>query len=118
MNLLYHPFFMSFHNNIHVAPTAPPSRPQIVSYSSTSISLTWEPPPAEHINGILRYYTVVYTEQDTSLEFSVASNITSLQLTGLHPYFTYVIKVRAGTVSPGPLSDSQSVQLQEDGMVW
>ena len=101
----------------HAAPTAPPSRPETVSYSSNSISLTWESPPAEHVNGVLRHYTVVYLEQDTSLEFSATSNTTSLQLMDLHPHFTYVMRVRAETVSPGPFSDTQSVQLQEDGML-
>lgn len=102
---------------VYVAPTAPPSRLYIVSYTSTTISLTWEPPPAEHVNGILRHYTVGYLEQDTVLEFSVISNTTSLQLMDLHPYFTYIIRVRAETVSPGPFSYSQSVRLPEDGML-
>ena len=101
---------------MNTAPTAPPSRPQIMSFSSTAINLTWEPPPAEHANGILRHYTVSYQEQESSLEFSVTSNTSSTTLLSLHPHFTYVIRVRAETVSPGPFSETQSVQLEEDGM--
>ena len=69
------------------------------------------------MNGVLRYYTVVYLEQESSLEFSAMSNGTSVQLVDLHPHFTYTVRVRAETVSPGPFSASQSVQLQEDGML-
>lgn len=77
----------------------------------------WQPPPAENMNGRLRYYSVWYREQETSLHASITTNNTRLELTNLHPYFTYTIKVRAETVSPGPFSAEQSVQLKEDGML-
>ena len=77
----------------------------------------WQPPPAENLNGRLRYYTVWYRERETSLHSFVSTNNTSFELIDLHPYFTYIIKVRAETISPGPFSAEQSVQLEEDGML-
>ena len=77
--------------------------------------LTWEPPPAEHVNGKLRHYTVQYEEHETSLHQSITSNTTSTEIIGLHPHFTYTITVRAYTVFPGPFSMEVSVQLEEDG---
>lgn len=102
---------------LYIAPNASPTKPHILSFSSTSVLLMWQPPPAENMNGRLRYYSVWYTEQETSLHSSVSTNSTSLELIDLHPYFTYTIKVRAETISPGPFSAEQSVQLEEDGML-
>ena len=75
----------------------------------------WDPPPAEHVNGQLRHYSVFYHEQESGHNSSVDEDNTTTYLTNLHPHFTYIIKVRAVTISPGPFSDTQSIQLEEDG---
>lgn len=89
--------------------------PRVVALSSTSVTLEWEPPPSEHQNGIIRFYSVCYLEEETTLEFLSTSNSTTLTIMDLHPHFTYYIRVRAETVSPGPFSGLQRVQLEEDG---
>ena len=97
------------------APSAPPSRPQVVTFSSNSITLSWESPPAEHVNGQLRHYSVFYHEQESGHNSSVHEDSATIHLTNLHPHFTYTFKVRAVTISPGPYSETQSIQLEEDG---
>lgn len=78
--------------------------------------LSWQPPPTEYINGHLRHYTLHYVEHETSLSQTATATTTTIQISGLHPHFTYTIKVRAETISPGPFSIEQSLQLEEDGM--
>jgi len=99
------------------APDAPPSRPQVLSFTSDSVLLTWQPPPADHMNGRLQHYRVSYREEETSDHWTVISDVNNVTLSGLHPYFTYAFKVRAETVAPGPYSAEQSIQLDEDGKV-
>ena len=60
---------------------------------------------------------MLYREQETSHDQTANSNATNIELSGLHPYFTYVIRVRAETIAPGPYSVEQSIQLEEDGEI-
>ena len=98
-----------------IAPDAPPSRPQVVFFTSTSLALTWQAPPLEHVNGIIRRYTVGLREVDTGNSLMVYSYSTNITIHDLHPHFTYTFMVRAETISPGPYSPENSIQLEEDG---
>ena len=77
------------------------------STSSTSISVSWDPVPAEHQNGIITGYTVVYqskTENHTGNEPAGPSELNK-ELTGLKEYVFYDITVTASTVKgTGPPS--------------
>ena len=45
----------------HAAPSAPPQQVTVLTvgnHNSTSISVSWDPPPAEHQNGIIQEYKV------------------------------------------------------------
>jgi len=43
-------------------PSAPPSNIHATMVDNTTMYLTWEPPPAQHLNGPLRGYKVDYTQ--------------------------------------------------------
>ena len=43
-------------------PSAPPSNIHATMVDNTTMYLTWEPPPAQHLNGPLRGYKVKYTD--------------------------------------------------------
>ena len=48
--------------------------------------------------------------------FEVPSNESSTTVQPLHPFYTYVFKVRADTIGPGPYSSESSITLDEEGI--
>jgi len=89
--------------------------------TSNSIHLQWRPPPAEDLNGIVRAYVVIISEQETGRSDNLTSrNLTSrlneLSIRNLHPFYGYNFSVCAVTVSQGPCTELYSLQTLEDGM--
>lgn len=82
---------------------------------SVTISVSWNHPPPEHHNGIIRMYQVNVVETETNTNFTVVSLNTSATITPLHPNYHYTITVRAVTVLPGPVSIALVLQTDEDG---
>ena len=97
------------------APSSPPTNIAVANASSDSFLLSWDPPPVEDINGVIRYYMTRVTEVETGRTFIVTSNITLLELNGLHPFYMYTSAVAAQTVALGPYSSAISVRLGEEG---
>lgn len=98
-----------------IAPTSPPVSVQGSSTDSTTITLTWMPPPAEFHNGIVREYLINITELETGRKFQQMSSTTSASLVMLHPYYVYQIAIAAVTVSAGPYSEALDLRTLEDG---
>ena len=90
-----------------------------VSFSSTTINVTWEEVPPIDRNGIITTYEVLYETLETfgQLSSSEIINITDLfiLLEDLHPFVSYNISVRAYTsIGSGPYSDVAVEITQED----
>ena len=100
---------------MHVAPSAPPQNVQKTAITSTSASLNWQPPPLDQQNGIITYYMVFLDEHETGLKFTVNTSATEVNLSDLHPFYTYDITVAAVTVEVGASSVVISVKTLEDG---
>ena len=99
--------------------------------NSSTIRLSWEPPPPESQNGQLMYYHVIITEtkvvnlENRTVSFLMGFNITSryeisqgrVQLiTELHPSYRYSFKISAATSAGiGVYSSSMNVTLMEGG---
>ena len=83
--------------------------------SSTSISLSWAPPPAADINGVIVEYRINITEVATGRVFTLTSSTTSLTAQGLHPFYVYECVVSAFTVAIGPYSQVFHITTPEDG---
>ena len=84
--------------------------------SSTSAYLTWSPPNYEEQNGVIIMYVINVTVQETGEHFQLTSNTTSLEVTNLKPYRTYVCIIAAATsVGLGPFNISVTVKTPEDG---
>ena len=83
--------------------------------SSTSIILTWLPPPETSWNGIIREYKINITEVDTGTELVLYSTTSSLTVSSLHPFYTYMCRVSTSTVEYGPYSESFLITTFEDG---
>ena len=100
---------------MYTAPSAAPSALVLQSCTSQSITLSWESPPEEDINGILRQFVVRILEHETGNIFTETSDDEQTTLLGLHPYYTYSVAVAAQTVGAGPFSNNITIQLAEDG---
>ena len=96
-------------------PTGSPQDITVDSITSTSLELTWNPPPFEETNGLIRYYAVKVFEVETGKIFALASNVTNISIGNLHPYYIYVCSIAAYTSGIGPYSDEVTVQLAEEG---
>lgn len=103
------------------APSAPPQDVQVLSLSSTSIKVSWVPPPAASRHGAIVRYTVSYqavSGEDTERHevTDIGADATSVVLDGLGKWTEYVVRVRAHTdVGPGPESAPVRIRTNEDG---
>lgn len=99
--------------------TVPSSSPQnytIEAIDSRTILLAWNPPNIEDQNGIIRQYLARIVETETETEIQVATNQTSsLNVTGLHPHYTYQVSIAAVTIGVGPFTEAKTVRTPEDG---
>lgn len=82
--------------------------------TSTSISLQWSPPVEMLWNGIIREYLINITEYDTGIILVYNSMTTSIIVSSLHPYYTYLGQVSAFTVGYGPFTDIFQVTTLQD----
>ncbi|XP_046699071.1 receptor-type tyrosine-protein phosphatase delta-like isoform X3 [Silurus meridionalis] len=101
-------------------PSAPPQDVKCFSSSSTSILVSWKPPPMELQNGIITKYTIQYaaTEgEDTSLQeiMEILPEKTRYILENLEKWTEYRVTVTAHTdVGAGPESLPQLIRTEED----
>ena len=82
------------------------------------MTLSWDLPPFDQINGYIRHYTVAVTEWETASEFQEQPNYTQVTLQSLHPFYTYICRVAAVTTGPGPYTGNFTIQLPEDGKIF
>ena len=77
-----------------------PSNIKVVNTSSTSVNISWEAIPAQHINGILQGYGIFYRAEHVHVwsNLTVLPDIYGLELTGLRKYYKYYIQVAGLTV--------------------
>uniref|UniRef100_A0A674KJ99 Receptor-type tyrosine-protein phosphatase S n=1 Tax=Terrapene triunguis TaxID=2587831 RepID=A0A674KJ99_9SAUR len=99
---------------------SPPQDISCTSPSSTSILVSWQPPPVEKQNGIITEYSIKYIgidgEDDKPHEIlGIASDTTQYLLEQLEKWTEYRISVTAHTdVGPGPESLSILIRTDED----
>ena len=103
----------TWHEFFTAAPSAPPQLLQQTAVTATSITLNWQLPPEENLNGVVRFYYVFVTELESGSSYRENSNTTNYLVENLHPFYTYTLSVAAVTVAVGPTSDSIIVQTSE-----
>jgi len=92
-------------------PTGAPLSLSATRITSTSLSLSWDPPLYDQQNGNIRYYVVTLTEVALGSSRTLNVNATSFTVSNLRPFFVYNVSVAAYTVGLGPQSDQLTVQL-------
>ena len=86
--------------SLTLGPDAAPTIVQSFSPNSTSLFLSWSPPPAEQQNGIITGYRVCYTNVETDVKVIIFGEVTEndVTLTSLEPFTVYNVEIAAGTV--------------------
>ena len=103
---------MQLFSLLHTVPSAPVQSLSGVNSSSTSLTISWQPPPADDQNGIIRAYNVSYgLPEETSSYTNESTPNEMIELTGLEKFTEYLVIVNAFTVGPGP---SASVTVRTD----
>jgi hypothetical protein len=95
-------------------PTHHPINLRGVALSSTTISLSWNPPPEEHQNGQIDFYIVLCWDGYSGSLFQHQTPSTNKTIYGLRPFYTYNCNVSAFTVELGPFSASTNITTLED----
>ena len=110
MHFLYHSLFTIFS-----APSAGVQGLSGVNSSSTSLSISWQPPPADDQNGVIRAYNVSYglTTQSPSDYVNLSISETEIELTSLEKFTDYTVIVNAFTIAAGPV-EAVTVQTDSD----
>ena len=103
-----------FYHNV-TAPSGPPTNFVAAVISSTSIFLSWAPPEATLLNGILRHYIISLESDVESMVRNVTSSQDSVVISGLRPYTEYSCTIQAETIDVGPPTSSVSITTLEDG---
>ena len=106
-----------FFNFLYSVPTSPPEDPHGYAISSSTIILSWEPPPLLETHGIIREYHVNLTEEATELVTTHTSSGTSIEVSLLHPFYIYSWVVAAVTIGKGPYTLPIQVTTLEDGKI-
>ncbi|XP_027505123.1 receptor-type tyrosine-protein phosphatase F isoform X14 [Corapipo altera] len=101
-------------------PSAPPQEVECVSTSSTTIRVSWVPPPAQSRNGVITQYSIAYqaVEGDDNTKHvvdGIGREHSSWEIKDLEKWTEYKVWVRAHTdVGPGPESIPVLVRTDED----
>ena len=102
---------------LSIVPTAPPLYLSVIAQDSNTAMLTWSPPETDKQNGVIREYRIRVTVLETGNTSYHISTITNIEVSSLHPDYTYFWSVAAFTVGIGPYSELANVTTPEDGMM-
>ena len=101
--------------SLQIAPSSPPRGLSGYPYGPTVIGLTWSPPQAMDINGIIDHYVVEVNEIHTGRSWTFQATNPHINISSLHPYYIYECQVAAFTFVQGPFTSPLQVLSGEDG---
>ena len=83
-----------------------------------SILLSWNPPPFEDQNGIIRHYEAKLVALSTGETHIIHTSAThSVTVLSLQPFTNYSCTVAAETVAIGPYTEELTVQTEQTGNI-
>ena len=98
-----------------VAPSLAPMNVVVDLINSSTVNISWDPPPPEHTNGIILYNVIHLAGLQDTLVQNITTSSNWALITDLHPYYNYSFQLAAVTISQGPFSDPQTFTTPEDG---
>ena len=84
-------------------PSAPATMLQGRAVNATAVQLSWQPPPMDEQNGIIRTYTVVLRETQTGRTMVYNTTMSQITVGQLMPCMSYNWNVTPYTVGYGPV---------------
>ena len=96
-------------------PSGSPREIEGLVLNSTSLSLMWQPPLDNLLNGIFTGYIINMTESETGSQYQITSDVPQYTFHNLHPFYRYTFIAAAVTVGPGPFSEIVFIQMPQDG---
>ena len=84
-------------------PSAPATILQGRAVNATAVQLSWQPPPMDEQNGIIRTYTVVLRETQTGRTMVYNTTMSQITVGQLMPCMSYNWNVTPYTVGYGPV---------------
>ena len=98
------------------APTEAPSTVLAGPKSSSSLRVSWSPPPQDHQNGIITVYTVYYRRSSATRSKEFVWHDHQFIITGLSASTLYLVSVSASTsAGEGPSSREVTVKTPDAG---
>ena len=101
-----------------IAPTAAPLNVVVTDIGSTSVRVSWMPPPEDSRNGPITAYMVVFgaVPSNTPLGSAEVSGALQYTVSNLQPYAQFYVQVAAKTsAGVGPYSASITFNTLSDG---
>ena len=105
--------FSSCRTPTYVAP-GPPQNVQVNNLTSTHFILQWDAPQPHERNGIIRLYEIQLVDNQTGHTEYFRTQYNTYWIGMLHPYYSYIIAVRATTVKWGAFTDSVEIRTLPD----
>ena len=111
--MIYHSYYYCY----NIVPSGSPQQFSGSSPSSSSITLSWDPPSADQQNGVIISYILSVTSLDTNVMYNYTVYGTQFSIPGLVPFSTYSCRIAAQTtIGTGPFTISVTVVTLEDGL--
>ena len=101
---------------MYVVPSAGVVELEGVNSSSTSLYISWQPPPVEDQNGVIQGYTISYglTTLDPSQYATETTEELDITLEQLERFTYYTVEVRPFTVVGSGPEENVTVQTDSD----
>ena len=92
---------------------SPPLNVNAITVNSNAVQVSWSPP--DMLNGVIRYYTVIYGIDGSSETEELSTTYITALVTNLNPFTTYVFYVVAYTVDLSNHSEGDTAMTDEAG---
>ena len=97
-------------------PSSAPTGLSSTVQGSTSVLLSWSPPPAAEQNGVITVYTVEVVNTVTSNKDVYVTSSTSFTVVSLDPFTAYDYAIAANTtIVMGPYTNYMAFKTLENG---
>ncbi len=116
--MVIHPYFQLSIYGSNLNPSIAPGQPQDLAVSvlsSTSLHLSWAPPPVDQQHGEITRYVISVEEVETGRLWEHNTTGMSFTISNLHPYYHYKSKVAAFTIGLGVFTLPVTNRTNPDG---